>query len=240
MRKRQRVAEDVFYSDGDGGTSANGTIRCTEDGELLELPELIGDEAFMEWRKSGDAINLKAKDHQRELGRWIVQGEEMKAIAGEAVDQRFKHSVYAAAADITGYTINTIKGFATVARNVSDEIMDQFPLSFAHFKLVTKFSHDPDKQRDLLSEILIGDLKVGQAREMIRHRTDGPKAKKSKADKQAERIIAHCAHILAELENYDLAAATPKLQEAVVRKTEETRAALKQVEDGLTSIGRVA
>lgn len=141
MRKTKHKTKDVFYSDGHGGTSANGTLRCDEDGNLLEMSEWIGDEAFMEWREQGDTINLKAKDHQWELGRWIVVGETMKEIAGEVVDQRFKHSVYAAAADITGYSINSIKGFASVVRNVSEEIRDEFPLlSFAHLKLVQKVS----------------------------------------------------------------------------------------------------
>jgi hypothetical protein len=208
----------------------------TEDGEP-ELEEWIGDDAFMDWRKQGDEINLKAKDHQWELGRWVVTGEDMKQIAGEVADQRFKHSVYAAAADITGYTINSIKSFATVVRNVPEEIKDDFPtLSFAHLKLVAKFDQEPNKQRDLLTEMLIGDLKVAQARERIRFLTDGPKAVKSKADRHTEEIIAHLNHVLARLENYDLEKARPKLQEAVLRKVEETRKALGR----LTSQGEVA
>src|SRR6267378_1893107 len=73
-------------------------LRPGEQDFSFCLPELIGAEEFMAWREQGDAINLKAKDHQRELGQWIVVGEDMKAIAGEVADQRFKHSVYAAAA----------------------------------------------------------------------------------------------------------------------------------------------
>lgn len=205
--------------------------RRTEDDEDDSLfPELIGAEAFMDWRKQGDAINLSAKDHQWELGEWVKIGEDMKAIAGEVVDQRFKHSVYAAAADITGYTINTVKSFANVVRNVPEDIKNEFPLlSFAHLKLVAKFHHDPDKQRNLLTEMQIGDLKVAQARERIRFLTDGPRAKKSKADKHAERIIAHLKHVLMEVKNCDLQNATTKLQETVMRKAGETRKALKSL-----------
>jgi hypothetical protein len=212
----------------------------TEDGEP-ELRELIGEDDFMTWRDQLDAINLKGKEHQRELGRCIVAGEDMKAIAGEVVDQRFKHSVYAAAAEITGYTINTIKGFATVARNVSEEMMNDFPtLSFAHLKLVAKFSQEPDRQRTLLTEMVIGNYKVGHAREVIRLKTEGPTVAKSKADKHAERIIAHCSHLLRELGNYNLGIATPKLQEALLRKAEETSRVLKDVRESLTPVGEVA
>jgi hypothetical protein len=241
MRQRKRKIKDVFYSDGDGGTSANGTVRCDEDGNLLELPEWIGDEAFMEWRKQGDAINLKAKDHQWELGRWIVSGETMKEIAGEVVDQRFKHSVYAAAADITGYSINSIKGFASVVRNVPEEIRDEFPLlSFAHLKLVAKYHENPDRQRNLLSEMLIGDLKVGQARERLRFLDGEIKERKSKADKHASRIISHLNHVLVELENFKLSTASLKAQEDVLEKVQETRRALKDLETALTPVGEFA
>jgi len=204
--------------------------RKTEDDEDFSiLPELIGAEAFMDWRKQGDAINLKAKDHQRELGRWIVVGEEMKEIAGEAVDQRFKHSVYAAAADITGYSINTIKSFAHVARNVPEDIMDGLPtLGFAHFKLVAKY--DSDRQLARLSEMLIGDLKVSQAREKMQFLDGVIKERKSKADRHASRIIAHLNHVLKELAaDVDLRTATPKVQEAVLRKAKETRKALEDL-----------
>src|ERR1700730_1348958 len=213
--------------------------RKTEDDEDNSiLPELIGAEEFMAWREQGGAINLKAKDHQRELGRWIVVGEDMKAIANEVVDQRFKHSVYAAAADITGYTINTIKSFAHVARNVPEEIVDEFPmLSFAHLKLVSKYSNDPDRQRNLLSEMQIGDLKVSQAREMIRFKDGEIRERKSKADRHASRVIAHCNHVLAELENYNLRTATPKVQEAVLLKAEKTRKALEEM---LEQLGKPA
>jgi hypothetical protein len=197
-----------------------------EDGEVA-LSELMGDEEFMEWRKRGDEINLRAKAHQWEIGQWIVQGEDMKEIAGEAVDQRFKHSIYAAAADTTGYTINTIKGFAHVVRNVPEDIRDEFPLvSFAHLKLIAIFHSDPQKQRDLLSEMLIGDLKVGQARDMIRQRFGPPKERKSKADRHAERIIAHCNHVLSELENFNPETVTPHLRAAVLRSAEKTRKTL--------------
>jgi hypothetical protein len=233
--------KDVFYSDGHGGTSANGTLKCDEDGNLLEMPELIGVEAFIEWRRQGDAINLKAKDHQWELGRWIVTGETMKEIAGEVVDQRFKHSVYAAAADITGYSINSIKGFASVVRNVSEEIRDEFPLlSFAHLKLVQKYHADPDRQRNLLSEMLMGDLKVSQARERVRHLDGEIKERKSKADRHACRVLAHLKHVLAELEDFNLTTASLKVQEDVLRKVQETRRALKDLEECLTPVGEVA
>jgi hypothetical protein len=231
--------KDVFYSDGHGGTSANGTQRCDEDGNL-EMPELIGDEAFMEWRERGDVINLKAKDHQWELGSWIVEGETMKEIAGEVVDQRFKHSVYAAAADITGYSINSIKGFANVVRNIPEQIRDEFPtLSIAHLKLVAKYHGDPEKQRNRLSEMLMGDLKVSQARERLRLLDNEIRKPKSKPDRHASRVISHLDHVLAELENLNLMAATSTVQGDVLKKVQETRRVLKDLESDLIPAGQV-
>jgi hypothetical protein len=196
-----------------------------------ELRELIGEEEFMKWRDHGDEINLKAKDHQWELGQWIVEGEMMKEAAGITVDQSFKHSVYAAAASITGYSIHSIKGFASVVRNVPEEIKNEYPtLSFGHFKAVAKYNQDHDKQRARLTEMAIGDLTVTRARDRMLVLDGEIKVRKSKADRRATTLIAHLNHVLRELEdNNDLDKASPKLQEMVDRKVLETMRALKHL-----------
>src|ERR1700676_1355788 len=128
--------KDTFYSDGDGGTSANGTVECDEDGNIIGLPELVGEEAFVNWREQGKKIVVEECDRQWALGEWIVGGEEMKEAAGITIDQRFKNAVYKSAADITGHSVKTIKSWAFVVRNVPVELKQEFKVSFAHLKLV--------------------------------------------------------------------------------------------------------
>jgi hypothetical protein len=113
VSKRGWTDEDVAYH------------GHAEDGEP-ELPEIIGEEAFMEWRKQGKELVVMEKDRQWALGEWIIAGEEMKEAAGLTVDQRFKNAVYKSAADITGYSVKTVKSLAYVVRNVSPEVKDRF------------------------------------------------------------------------------------------------------------------
>src|SRR6266851_4611729 len=87
--------------------------RRTEDDEDDSiLPELVSEEEFMNWREQGKRIVIGETDRQWELGRWIVFGEDLKELAGIARDQRFRNAVYKAAADITGYSVKTVKQLA--------------------------------------------------------------------------------------------------------------------------------
>ena len=142
-------ARDKFYSDGEGGTSANGEFECDEDGNLIGMPELVGEEVFVNWREQGKKIVVEECDRQWALGEWIVNGEQLKEMAEIAVSQRFKNAVYKSAADITGHSVKTIKTLAFVVRNVPAELKLEFKVSFAHLKLVA--SCDLHQQRELLT-----------------------------------------------------------------------------------------
>jgi hypothetical protein len=185
--------------------------RKTEDDEDDSiLPELVSEEDFMNWREQGKQIVRGEADRQWALGQWIVDGEEMKEIAGITVDQRFKNSVYKAAADITGYSVKTVKALANVVRHVPKEIKEEFKVSFAHLKLVASPSLNVEQQRQLLAEMERSNLNVNESRAKVDFfkgvRTEG----KSRVDRQAARIAWHCAKLMKALEEHDLSAASPK------------------------------
>jgi hypothetical protein len=144
------------------------------------------------------------------LGDWIVRGEELKEIASITRDQRFKHAVYSAAADITGLSIQTIKDYAYVARNVPDGMRRMETLDFGHHKLVAALSDE--QQRDFLLEFESGHLSVGDARRRLRFVLNQGQPKpqtKDKADTGAERIIRLCDQLLESISRSHLTASTP-------------------------------
>jgi hypothetical protein len=174
-------------------------------------PELIPEEAFDEWRKKGEQLVFNASEHQWDLGDWIVEGEDLKEIAGMTRNQYFKNGVYVNGADITGLSVVTIKDYAYVSRNVPSEIRNK-TLSFGHHKLVAGL--DREQQVAFLSEMEVGHLTIGAARRRIRQVLYGakPKAKpesKDKADVRAERIVELCEELLDLLFKGHLTASTP-------------------------------
>jgi hypothetical protein len=204
---------------------------CTEDGEV-KLPELIGEEAFNMWRDQGKELVVKDKDRQWALGEWIVEGEQMKEAAGLTVDQRFKNAVYKSAADITGYSVRTVKSLAYVVRNVRPEVKDRFKVSFAHLKLVA--SLNGEQQQELLEEMERSDLTVAQGRDKVRFVTGKLPAKTSAADRRARRVIWHCNLLVQVLEDPELGRTSPILYESLVATIANTREALqKALEDAV-------
>ncbi|HEY2119587.1 MAG TPA: hypothetical protein VGH37_10425 [Candidatus Acidoferrum sp.] len=224
MRKR-----DTFYSDGCGGTSANGSVECDEDGNLLESPEYIGEEEFMKWREFGVEIVKDEKNRQWALGQWIFEGENMKDMAWEMRDQRFKNSVYKAAADITGYSVQTVKALAYVVRNVPVEVKDEFNVSFAHLKLVAKY--DQAKQRDYLGQIERGRLNVTEARERLKFLNGETADRMSAADRRAKRITWHCDKLIHALDDHNLEATSQLIRATLRPKIKDTRRVLAEVFD---------
>jgi hypothetical protein len=204
----------------------------TEDGELLPQ-ELVSEETFDAWREEGKKLVREAAGNQWAIGQWIVDGEELKDMAGMmGVDQRFKNSIYKAAADITGHSVKTIKDLAFVVRH-TQELRDEFKeLSFAHFKLVASPKIDLEKKRELLADMQRGERNVKDSRDMVRFRTEPPVEKRSRTDNRAQRIIAHCDHVLEELDNFYLDKASPVLQDKVLRKAERTRRVLEFIVEG--------
>lgn len=86
----------------------------------------------------------------------------------------------------------------------------------------------------------MGDLRVSEARQRLRYLDGEIRERKSKADRHASRVLAHLKHVLAELEDFNLTTASLKVQEDVLKKVQETRRALKGLEEGLTPVGEVA
>ena len=84
-----------------------------------------------------------------------------------------------------------------------------------------------------------GDLTVSQARERLRFLDNEIRKPKSKPDRHASRVISHLDHVLAELENLNLMAATSTVQGDVLKKVQETRRVLKDLESGLIPVGQV-
>lgn len=223
----KRSAEDTFVLDNDVN-SPYPVLLDGEDGDPV-LPELIGDNAFAEWRREGEDLTRDAADHQWALGDWIVRGEELKEVAGITQDQRFKHAVYSAAANITGLSVYTIKDYAYVARNVASD--DREPtLSFGHHKLVSALPRD--KQRELLQEMQLGNLTVGDARDRVKFVVNQGKPKpatKTKAERMSERIIALCESLAELLGQYEGSTARPDLQSRCVESINKARRALASV-----------
>jgi len=219
--------KDTFYSDGDGGTSANGTVECDEDGNIIGMPELVGEEAFVNWREQGKKIVVEECDRQWALGEWIVGGEEMKEAAGITIDQRFKNAVYKSAADITGHSVKTIKSLAFVVRNVPVELKQEFKVSFAHLKLVA--SCDLHQQRELLDEMQRANLTVAEGRRKVQFRTGKLPGRKTVADRRAERILWHCTRLLEHIQNHPIDAETisPKLYGKVAAAALDAQKALE-------------
>src|SRR5215469_13933201 len=170
----------MFYNRGMNKEELASAGRRTEDDEDNSImPELISEEDFMNWREEGKRIVIGETDRQWELGRWIVAGEDLKEIAGVTRDQRFKNAVYKSAADITGYSVKTIKQLAYVVRNVPEELKDEFKgVTFAHLKLVAKY--DRQKQREFLAQIQRSDLTVAEARDKVNFLAGEKSEKKSR------------------------------------------------------------
>ena len=174
---------------------------CTEDGEPLPY-EVIPEEEFMAWRERGKKIMTDEKERQWQLGCWVCEGEDMKEQAGEGgIDQRFRNSIYKAAAAITGHSINTLKAMANVVRNVPEEIKEEFPVSFAHLKLVANRSYSDEQRRDYLAQIHRSNLNVTEARERIAFLTGQRTEKMSKERKRAKRFAYHASGLIDLLEN---------------------------------------
>lgn len=200
-----------------------------EDGEPIP-EELVSEEAFNAWRERGKGLLRQAAQNQWEIGEWIVEGEELKELAGwMGADQRFKNSIYKAAAAEMGRSVTTVKGIAFVYRNISSELRAEFKLSFAHFKLVASPEIDVEKKRSLLRSMEAADESVEDARNRVRVHTGAVPEKKSRADNRALRIIRHCNHVLAELDNYNLEAMSPPLRDQMLSKVEITRGVLEFV-----------
>jgi hypothetical protein len=191
-------------------TEAENRQRARDDGYFET--ELISDEAFDAWREEGEKLSFHASAHQWTLGDWIVQGEELKEIAGITRNQEFKHGVYSVAADITGLSVATIKDYAYVARNVPDDGRRNAKLGFGHHKLIAGL---PEKlQLEFLSEMELGHLAVGAARRRIRFvlNQGQPRHKPNdKNDLQAERIIRLGEELIEALSHDHLTAKTPSV-----------------------------
>lgn len=193
---------------------------CTEDGDPLPK-EFISEEEFMNWREWGKEIVRDEADRQWRLGEWIVEGETMKEMAElGGVDQRFKNPVYKAAADITGYSVQTIKALANVVHRVPKEVKEEFKVSFAHLKLVA--SLDVEHQRKLLTEMERSNLTVKQGRDKVAFFKGARTKRKSKGDRQAARIAWHCKHLTKALESIKLSSASPKAYEKLLDKMTAT------------------
>jgi len=63
-----------------------------------EPRELVSDRAFLEWREAGYTLALDIAQHQFAVGDWIIQGEDLKEVAG---NPRGRHAVYSAASDLS-------------------------------------------------------------------------------------------------------------------------------------------
>jgi hypothetical protein len=190
-------------------------------------PELVSDEEYDAWLERGEKLGFDAAEHQWALGDWIVEGEDLWDLATAIRNRRFKHGVYMAAADITGFRVDTIKDYAYVARNVPEGTRVK-TLSFGHHKLIAAVPHE--QQVKFLAEMQSGGLNVGDARRRIKYLLSRakpepndkanvsaepkPKSKpklesKEEADARAEQIIRLCDQLIELLSQDHLAAATP-------------------------------
>jgi hypothetical protein len=117
-------------------------------------------------------------------------------------------------------------------RNVSPELREEFKLSFAHFKLVASPKISDETKRDLLRNMVAVNENVKDARNRVRIQTGTVPEKKSRNEKLALRIIDHCNHVLAEIDNYNPEAVSPTIRDLVLSKAEITRRVLEFVVEG--------
>ena len=200
---------------------ADAGRRTEDDEDNSILCDYVGEELFMKWRERGMEIVVSERDRQWELGAWVVEGEDMKDAAALTSDQRFKNSVYKAAADITGHSVKTIKSLAYVVRNVPPAVKDEFRVSFAHLKLVAKY--DLKEQRDYLREIEVGNLNVKEARDRVRFLAGERIDKTSVADRHAKRITWHCEKLTESIENPRLDEMSPFVRKTLLEKVNRLR-----------------
>jgi len=200
--------------------------RATEEGSLLQ--ELVTDADFDLWREEGVRLLFEATAHQWAIAEWIMRGEDMKEIASDTRDQRFKHAIYSAASDIFDFTVNMVKDYAYVARNVPPEIRVE-ELSFGHHKLVASLS--PELQRKFLTEMQTGRLTIGDSKRRIRHELNQgqPKPKPNDdKDLRAKKIIRLCDQLADSLDY--LTAAMPVAYWTLMQTVAKAHEVLEQIE----------
>jgi hypothetical protein len=211
FRGEGRKTEDTWEDDYGNPTD--------EDGHLL-MQEVVGEEVFVNWRERGKQIAKDEKNRQWMLGQWIVEGEELKQLAGNPA---FKHSVYQAAAEITGHSVQTIKSLANVVRNVHEELKDEYQVSFAHLKLVANTRYTEAQQRDFLSQMERANLNVAESRARVQYLTNTRPERKPKADARVDRIIQRCRKLEEVLGSYDFNNTSPGVHEAFLLALMGTR-----------------
>jgi hypothetical protein len=184
--------------------------------------ELVSDQAFLKWRDAGYALALDMAQHQFTIGYWIVEGEDLKEVAG---NPKGRHAIYSAASDITGLNVATVKDYAYVARHVPPSV--RVPtLAFGHHKLIAGLPEV--QQREWLSEMQLGKLSVREARRKMQHRAGKQDHKPepeltSPADKRAMKIIQLCKPLVEVLSENTFDEVSPLVSRTMVESLEAVR-----------------
>lgn len=114
--------------------------------------QFTGHLSFDEWMQLGELIARERKKWQWALATWVQEGE-----------YRFGE-MYAAAIDLTQYSLRTLQDYVYVARNVPFEVRSE-RLSFTHHKMIA--SLDPDDQRRFLADAIAGDWTAEDLRQAV-------------------------------------------------------------------------
>jgi hypothetical protein len=94
----------------------------------------VDDRKLKQWAKRGEALAKSKDGNQWAIADWMCRGED-----------NFNRIAYKEAAAVTGMAIETLRTFASVAKNISTRVND---LSFGHHRLVVTF--EPEKQKKAL------------------------------------------------------------------------------------------
>lgn len=163
LENNLHAAADVLYGEGDAPRvlARRAGLRSGVDGNLtfgkVKLTpvglQVDGDVTGDDWLELGKTIKRFADGVQWLVGDWLngaqmIYGETYKDVALEV-----------------GYTYNTVKTFAWVARNVDLSIrIDK--LSFGHHYLIA--SLPPEEQSYWLQQAVLGNWSISKLRQMMK------------------------------------------------------------------------
>jgi hypothetical protein len=135
-----------------------------------ELIQATADSAndLAAWRNQGHSLAQADSNRQFEIGEWIIAGEE-----------RWQKKAYKEAATIfRAYGHNTLKQFASVARNVPAYIRIYDSLRWGHYQIIARFPK-PEYQQELLAKAAECEWAVATFREYVNEKHPPVKKKRT-------------------------------------------------------------
>jgi len=125
------------------------------------------------WVEQGKTLAKDTSTNSWALARWLVEGEDAGYLTGDKPAKR-----YAAAAQITGMSVGSLRVYAHTARHSVLTQVNGGGISFAHAKAVA--SQPPEVQRELLAKVTAESWTVAQLNKAMPKPERTPKPKTDK------------------------------------------------------------